>query len=147
MSKTMRIVEDFRNACYLIETLNKHLNYLEDTFDYSKATEEERSFVKHLRRMAIKPFDETNSRLNSMFAPVFAQGRLFKNNSGRYEIEGTDIYFTSGSGCEVYLPYNEYDEDGEYMTWIPTTIEHSNGYYFTARPDIPLDGAMVRVKK
>ena len=80
-----------------------------------------------------------------MFAAVEAQGHLSRNAAGRFEMEGSDIEFTSGSSCEVYTPYFSDEED--WMTWIPTSIEHKGDYYFTARPDMKMEGALVRIKE
>lgn len=79
-------------------------------------------------------FDEGDWRLKRMFAAVGKKGRLIRNSAGRFEMEGTDIEFTCGSGCEVYAPY--FSDEDERMTWLPTSIEYSGDYYFTARPDI-----------
>lgn len=79
-----------------------------------------------------------------MLAPVGKKGRLIRNSTGRFEMEGTDIEFTCGSGCEVYASY--FSDEEEWMTWLPTSIEYCGDYYFTARPDMKLEGALVRIK-
>jgi hypothetical protein len=142
------MIERFREAVPILKKLVDDLEWIESEFVPSEATEEERSLVKHLQGLGGNPFDETAWRLERMFAPdIIAQGRLFKNSSGRFEIEGTDIYFTCGSGCEIYVPYYYDDDEGENMTWVPTSIEAQNGeYYFTARPDFPMMGALVRIR-
>ena len=79
-----------------------------------------------------------------MYADIGRTGRLVRNSAGRFEMEGTDIEFTCGSSCEVYAPY--FSDEEEWMTWLPTSIEYSEDYYFTARPDMKLEGALVRIK-
>ena len=89
-------------------------------------------------------FDESEWRLKRMYAAIGKTGRLVRNAAGRFEMEGTDIEFTCGSSCEVYAPY--FSDEEEWMTWLPTSIEHSGDYYFTARPELKLEGALVRIK-
>lgn len=146
-----KIVERARKAAPIIQELIKDLERIENEFSPTRATEEERSQVKHLRALCCRQFDEAGWRLDRMlFSDIIAQGTLSKNSSGRFEIEGTDHYFTCGSSCEAYLPYDEYyeDEENKLMTWVPTSIEATNGeYYFTASPNISMDGILVRIKK
>lgn len=71
--------------------------------------------------------------------PITAQGRLSKNEAGRYAINGDYPYFTSGSPIEILIE----DEDGGY--WVKTRIEHKNGdYYAVDLPNLKLDGVMAR---
>lgn len=138
------MIERFRAALPVLQELSKDLEWIENEFLPSQATEEERSQVKHLRNIAYRQFDESAWRLERLFMPVKSQGHLFKNSAGRYQIEGTERYFTSGDSCEVFLPFH--DDEEENYAWIPTSIEHHKDYYFTARPDVPMAGALVRTK-
>lgn len=145
MSLKPGMIERFREALSVLQELQKDIEWLDNEFSPSQATEEERCQVKHLRNIANRQFDEAAWRLERLFMPVKSKGTLFLNSEGRYQIEGTEHYFTSGSFCEVFLPF--YDDEDEYYTWIPTSIEHKNGdYYFTARPDVSLAGAIVRTR-
>ncbi len=146
MSLKPEMIERYRKALPLIKELIEDLEEIENNFSPAAATEEERSQVKHLRALSGSAFNEAGWRIERMFLPVVAQGRLVKNSSGRFEIEGTDYYFTSGSSCEIYVPYYD-DEPGENMTWLPTRIEHRTDYYFVARPDLSPAGVLARVRK
>jgi hypothetical protein len=150
MSLKTGLIERFRKAMPTIKELIKDLEWIEDGFDPSQATEEERSIVKHLAALSHHRFDDAAWRLEELFAPdVIVQGRLVKNSLGRYEIEGTDRYFTCGGSCEAYLPFRDCeDEEDKLMTWVPTSIEGvpNGNYYFTASPGVPLDGVLVRVR-
>ena len=139
------IIERFKRATPIIKELIDDLAWLQDEFDPSMATEEERTYAKQLTILGCNNFDESGRRLRRMFAAVEAQGRLSRNATGRFEMERADVEFTSGSSCEVYAPYFSDEEDG--MTWIPTFIEHKGDYYFTARPDMKMEGALVRIKE
>lgn len=138
------MIERFRTALPVLRELQRDMEWIDEAFLLEDSTEEERSQVKHLRRIASAPFDEAAWRLEGLFAPVRLKGTLFENSSGRYQIEGTDEYFTSGDCCEVFLPF--YEGENEHYAWIPTAIEYDKGYYFTARPDVPLAGALVRIR-
>lgn len=144
------MIERFQKAMPVIQQLMRDLEWVNNEYSPTNATEEERAQVKHIQRLSCRNFDEAGWRLEAMFAPsVLAQGRLVENSDGRFEIEGTNRYFTCGSSCEAYLPYDEYyeGEDDELMTWVPTTIEATNGqYYFTSRPKISMAGVLVRVR-
>lgn len=79
--------------------------------------------------------------LSYLNGKVTAQGRLYKNSSGRYAIN-EDHYFTCGETIEILV--NE-DADGGY--WIRTKIEHNGeDYYAVDRPKINLQGTMARVR-
>lgn len=139
------IIERFKRATPIIKELIDDLAWLQDEFDPSIAIEEERTYAKQLMILGCNNFDESGWRLKRMFAAVEAQGHLSRNAAGRFEMEGADIEFTSGSSCEVYASYFSDEED--WMTWIPTSIEYSGDYYFTARPDMKMEGALVRIKE
>lgn len=138
------MIERFKKAAPMIGELVDDLEWIQSEFNPEKATEEERTYAKHLLSLGSNCFDESDWRLKRMFAAVGKKGRLVRNKAGRFEMEGTDIEFTCGSSCEVYAPY--FSDEEEWMTWLPTSIEHSGDYYFTARPDMKLEGALVRIK-
>ena len=138
------MIERFKKAAPIIRELVDDLEWIQDEFDPKNATEEERTYVKHLLDLGNSYFDESDWRFNRMFAAVGKKGCLVRNSAGRFEMEGTVIEFTCGSSCEVYVPY--FSDEEEWMTWLPTSIEYSGDYYFTARPDMKLKGALVRIK-
>ena len=118
----------------MIGELVDDLEWIQNEFNPEKATEEERTYAKYLLSLGSNCFDESDWRLKRMFAAIGQQGRLVRNSAGRFEMEGTDVVFTCGSCCEVYAPY--FSDEEEWMTWMPTSIEYSSDYYFTARPDM-----------
>lgn len=139
------MIERFKKAAPMISELIDDLVWLQDEFNPEMATEEERTYAKHLMILGCNNFDESKWRLKRMFAAVGEKGRLFRNSAGRFEMEGTDIEFTCGSGCEVYAPY--FSDEEEWVTWIPTSIEYNGDYYFTALPGMKMEGALVRIKE
>lgn len=90
--------------------------------------------------------------LNYLDRPVKAEGRLYKNSNGRYELNGHE--FSSGCGIE-YLADDDrhmtYDESDEYVSvpyWCSSRIEHDgNDYYIVgASKDLELEGLQVRYR-
>ena len=138
------MIERFKKAAPMIGELVDDLEWIQNEFNPEKATEEERTYAKYLLSLGRNCFDESDWRLKRMFAAIGQQGRLIRNKAGRFEMEGTDVEFTCGSCCEVYAPY--FSDEEEWMTWMPTSIEYSSDYYFTARPDMSLEYALVRIK-
>ena len=140
------MMDRFHKALPVLIRLQEDLEWLEGNFSPENATEEERSFVLTLKQIAFRPFDESAWGLKQICAPVELLGRLFKNADRRFQIEDTDRTFTSGSCCEVLLPYHE-DDSTANLAWIPTAIEsRNNEYYFTARPNVSMAGVLVRTK-
>ena len=138
------MIERFKKAAPMIGELVDDLEWIQNEFIPEKATEEERTYAKYLLSLGSNCFDESDWCLKRMFAAIGQQGRLIRNKAGRFEMEDTDVEFTCGSCCEVYAPY--FSDEEEWMTWLPTSIEYSGDYYFTARPDMKLEGALVRIK-
>lgn len=68
------------------------------------------------------------------------QGKIYKNASGRYQLENDTYYWTCGDTMTIY------DEDEE--EWVDGRVEHGNfDYYWTNNDyDIPLyNGLEVRI--
>ena len=125
------MIERFKKAASIIRELVDDLAWIQNEFNPANATEEERTYIKHLLAVGSNCFDESDWRLKRMFAAIGKKGYLIRNSAGRFE---------------VYVPY--FSDEAEWMTWLPTSIEYSDGdYYFTARPDMKMDGALVRVKE
>ena len=140
------MIDRLQKTLPVLKRLQEDLEWLEEEFSPGNATEEERSIAMTLKQIAERPLNESAWRLERLFAPVELLGRLLKNTDGRYQIEDTDRTFSSGGFCEALLPFHD-DEDTNY-TWIPTAIESRNDeYYFTARPNVPLAGVMVRTQR
>ncbi|MFD1676031.1 DUF5348 domain-containing protein [Alicyclobacillus fodiniaquatilis] len=80
-----------------------------------------------------------------MKRPVAAQGRLLKRSDGRYIIEDTDVFFTSGDVLDVLV--NEEDDSDSH--WVPTRMEYANDdyYIFALGQRTRIDGVTVRVKE
>ena len=120
--------------------LKDRTGYLPDEFDYNTDDLEER-YEHDMALVALNKLGDVVSILEWINKPVKREGYLTKNPStGRYEFEGTDIYFTSGEPLDVW------DEDWE--SWHHSRVEHSNGdYYIVALgKEKPIEGVKVRVR-
>lgn len=69
---------------------------------------------------------------------VKATGNLLKRPDGRYEIEGTDYYFTSGSPIEIW--------DSEDSHFVRTRIEYTDDYYAVGYQGKSLSGLLARIR-
>ena len=85
--------------------------------------------------------DDVNDSLNYLNRPIRREGRLYKNDNGRYECDGYEL--TSGSGVEI-LVYEEYEER---YGWLATRIEHNGrDYYAVGKRDLDLEGVKARIR-
>lgn len=69
------------------------------------------------------------------------QGRIYKNDQGRYQLENDSWYWTCGDAMQVY--------DEELGQWIDGRVEHGDfDYYWTNDKDTVClcNGMMVRVE-
>lgn len=119
-----------------VQQLNRYLENLDPSF----LTADDR-LEYHLLYRVTEHLEAALYDLSYLNGKVTAQGRLYKNSSGRYAIN-EDHYFTCGETIEILV--NE-DEDGGY--WVRTKIEHNGeDYYAVDRPKINLQGTMARVR-
>ncbi|WP_127580956.1 DUF5348 domain-containing protein [Paenibacillus koleovorans] len=125
-----------------IKPLEKKIDELED--DWQKHIDKknpndqfELNTVLHAGRLLY----EIRKSIENMNAKVVAEGTLFRNAAGRFEMKGGN-YYTSGSPIEFLLV----DEDGE-GAWIASRVEHSQDYYIVSNPRVKMDGLRVRVRE
>ena len=92
----------------------------------------------------LEKLSDADYRLEWMAKPIKVEGALIKREDGRYEIEGTDIYFTSGKPIEVL----KYDESQEEYDWVYSRVEHSSEDYYivTLGKQTKIDGLKVRTR-
>ena len=142
------IIERAKKALPVIRQLVEDIEWIENTQSAEDMTEEQRYYAEHLLSVKAHSLESAPWRLKYMFSPVGTEGVMVERPDGRFGFEGTSIYFTCGSSCEIYVPYRDWDEPGENMTWIYTGIEAKEGkYYFTARPDMSMAGVRARLKR
>lgn len=96
--------------------------------------------------------DSAADSMRVFSARKITEGRLHKNERGRYEVNGVEL--TCGSGIDFMCDdgnHDTWDDDGNIIKspyWKYSSIESAEkygGYYLTAAPSIPLEGLYVRV--
>lgn len=131
LTKVIRAIEDFKSI------VGDDLDHVRESSD-----PEDKLLREHLY-WAYSGFSDTLSAFEYLKKRIVAEGRLYKNDAGRYAIDG-DTYLTSGEVCEILI--DDKFDDGQ--RWVKTRIESDeNGYYAVGLgKDYPLDGLHARVR-
>lgn len=134
-----QIIKDLVNLQSSLKRITKDLQNIDYAWtDHFNKDDPEDMYLRNSFRHIEDKLSDVRRMLEGIGAPVIAQGRLYHNTDKRYEIEGTNIYFTSGSSIEVLY-------EGE---WVPSSVEHTDGdYYLTALRGVNMHGLMARAKK
>lgn len=136
-----RLIGDLRQLEGTLKRITKDLQKAEDSWpDHFDESNPEDMYLRSSFYRIEDKLSDIRHLIRGIGAEVVAQGRLYPNSVGRYEIEGTDYYFTSGQSIEVLY-------DGE---WIPSSVEHGGprgDYYLTRLKDVPMNGLMARAKR
>lgn len=75
--------------------------------------------------------------------PIKEQEVLYLNQSERYQIKGSNHYYTSGSRIEFLV----YDKWNNVKAWHISSVEHNGtDYYIVGYPSVLLDGLTVRTR-
>jgi len=82
--------------------------------------------------------DEAFSLVKYYDLPVVGEGRLTKNQNGRYQCSGMELT----SGCVIEL----LDEDDETPRWVRTAIEHNGEDYYALSLRGALEGKLARYR-
>ena len=114
-----------------------------DEFDFDLDDVEER-YKSDNAGYILELLKDASNRMEWVNKPVKAEGYLAERSDGRYGIDGTEIYFTSGSRIDVW----RYDEFDERYDWFYTTVEHNGEDYYIEvfGRDILIEGAKVRAR-
>jgi hypothetical protein len=133
-----RTIKDLVQLETTLKRITKDLQKIEDSWpDHFNENDPEDMYVRSSFNRFEDKLSDVRRMIQGIGAPVVAQGRLYHNESKRYEIEGTDYYFTSGSSIEVLY-------EGE---WIPSSVEHSGkDYYLTRLKSVSMEGLTARAK-
>lgn len=104
-------------------------------FDYDNVEEK---FEAKIIGEVLKKLDAVNRQLKYLDKEVTINGYLVKNSDGRWEIEGSYHYYTSGSPIEFF-----YTEENE---WCISRVEYHEDYYIVGYKDLNMYGLQVRVR-
>lgn len=134
-----RMVKELSKLESTLKNITKDLRKIDDSWpDHFDENDPEDMYLKSSFYRIEDKLSDVRRMLQGIGAEVVAQGRLYHNAAKRYEIEGTDCYFTSGSSIEVLY-------DGE---WIPNSVEHNGeDYYLTRLKGVSMNGLMARAKR
>lgn len=112
----------------------------DDWLDFFEENDPEDMYLRTMFYRISKPLDEARRIALQVDSIVIAEGKLYRNRQGRYEIS-QGSYFTTGDSIE-YLR-----EDGEGSVWVYTKVGHNGeDYYIMADPQLKLQGVMARKK-
>jgi len=141
--KTDQIIKDLKRISPTLKALLQAIENVEYGTDYSDDLEAE-----YTSSMLLKIGDNLDAvrRLTiQLTSDVSVEGVLRHNSSKRYQIEGSDEYFTSGSSIEVLL--EGWGRDRHESAWVYTRVEHNGeDYYLTCDPSICMEGLLARTK-
>ena len=103
----------------------------------------EEMFLKDEYRRVVYLLEDVHSILESLKKPVSAEGHLYRNENGRFEINNS-VEFTSGSSIE-FLKWDDFDDVEK---WVAARIEHTDGdYYLYGHKEVSLEGLHVRTRR
>lgn len=140
-NKVMKRLESLE---YELKSVTKDLRAIEDSWPDHFTDDPDDRYQRNMFALIEDRLSDVRRDIQGLFVPVVAEGRLIKNSSGRYEIEGTDYEFTSGRGIEVLYTY--YDDEPK--VWIKSTVEHNGAdYYLTNLTGVSMEGLRARVKR
>lgn len=126
-----------------IKNLLDIVQYDSDNIRIEDNEDAEELFLRDEYRQVMSQLEDVHSRLEYLSKEVVKQGRLYRNENGRFELSES-LELSSGSLIE----FSHSDHWSEANKWIATKIEHKNGdYYLYDFKDIELDGLHVRIRQ
>lgn len=131
---------NFSDLRRIIGNFEDRDGYLPDDFEVRDSNNVEECFQSLIALSIVGYLDEIKYILDWIDKPVKAKGYLVQNSTGRYEIGGTDYYFTSGYPLEVFL-----EEDNR---WYKSHVEHDGEDYYIVclGRNTPIEGLLVRTR-
>ena len=141
-NKMMKELEKLENS---LKYMTKDLKEIEDSWsDHFNANDPDDMYLRSAFAKAEDKLSDVRRTILGINAPVIAEGRLYKNSAGRYQIQGTEVYFTSGSTLEVL--YARYALDPR--EWIESSVEHNGtDYCLTRLQGVSMEGLIARAKE
>lgn len=139
MGEKERMVKELVQLESTLKRITEGLQKIEDSWpEHFNESDPEDMYLRNSFYRIEDKLSDVRRMLQGIGAEVVAQGRLYHNSAKRYEIEGTDYYFTSGSSVEVLY-------DG---AWVSSDVEHDgDDYYLTRLKGVSMKGLMARAKK
>ncbi|MEC0238242.1 DUF5348 domain-containing protein [Paenibacillus kribbensis] len=140
-----RMLKEFGALEESLKWITKDLKKMEDSWtDFFNAGDPQDMYLRRTFGGLEDKLSDVRRKLQGIHAEIVAEGTLRHNKDGRYEIEGTDYYFTSGSSIEVLHSFYE----DEPLEWIESTVEHDGAdYYLTRLKGVSMNGLTARAKR
>lgn len=123
--------------------ISSKYNEFEDlsSLDINYDDKEELFLLEELNNILYK-IEDINNKIDYLYKPIILEGKILKNESGRYQVENYE--YNSGDIIEALV----YDSNYEDERWIKTSVEHDGkDYYLVGYKGINMDGLLVRVRK
>ncbi|MEK3981571.1 DUF5348 domain-containing protein [Psychrobacillus sp. FSL K6-2836] len=132
----LKVLEEIENS---ISKLEDRYGNLPDEFEYNYDNPEEK-YQHDTVRTIVSKLADIQTQIEWMNKSVISEGVLVKNNNNRYEIQGTEIEFSSGLPLDVW--------NNEWNQWETSRIEHNGeDYYIVSLGKYkPISGLKVRKK-
>ncbi|MFX3675378.1 MAG: DUF5348 domain-containing protein [Paenisporosarcina sp.] len=132
----LKVLEEIENS---ISKLEDRYGNLPEEFEYNYDDPEEK-YQHDTMRSVVSKLADVQTQIKWMNKSVISEGILVKNNNSRYEIQGTEIEFSSGSPLDVW--------NNEWNQWETSRIEHNGEDYYIVSlgKNKPISGLKVRKK-
>lgn len=139
-----KMLKDLKKLENDMKYITKDLKGIDDSWtDHFNSEDPNDIYLRHTVAEIEDKLSKVRRVIQGIYAPVVAEGRLIKNSSGRYEIEGTGYYFTSGSTVEVLVTRWK----GDPQEWVKSSVEHDGTDYYLTMFTGSMEGLNARVKE
>lgn len=137
LDKSYEILKKIYDQIEYLKDDNVFSNALLDDFDFDVNDQEAVLKYDEILKM-LDSLDDFRNRYKYISKAIEKEGRLVKNETGRYCLDSDcDIYYTSSSLIEFY------DEEEE--KWVISRVEYSDDYYIVALgKNVCIDNIKVR---
>jgi hypothetical protein len=140
MSKKQEIKNELAKLLPQMKKVAKMMEKAEDDWtNYFNESDPEDMYLRSMFYRIAEKLEDARRIAKQVDAKVTAEGILYKNSAGRYEIED-GVYFTSGSAIEFLL------EDEDRSEWIYSSVEHNEDYYIVNHKRLNMEGIRARIK-
>lgn len=145
MDNQKKMLEEVMSDLYrVLPILDRVAKKLEDEMYASNDLDQDTRFkIKELQALGYLHIDKVVSQLRYLQKEIRHEGQLYKNENGRYEVDGHEL--SCGSIVEVWAA--RYEDPAE---WHIIRIESSDqygGYYAYQWPKLNLEGIKARTRR
>lgn len=140
MQSTKEVFYDLLDVRMKMQKVLNNIDFDSSNIVLEDGTDPNEIFLRDNCRSMVTRLTDITNELRYLNKPILEEGRLVKNDNGRYEISGR-YEFVSGSPIEV-LVWDDFDECEK---WVLTRVEHSgDDYVLHHRKELPMAGLRAR---